>query len=111
MTSDEIHELQTARDKLRAQARCSGTTDETWSAFRAVRNRIKVIIGNAKRAFLNTAPSSNLRRFGGLSIELFTLAPGLFVQILISWITKFLRYSAMKNIEVLFVHFFFYHLV
>ena len=55
--SDEIRELQTTRDKQRAQARCRGT-DMTWTAFRAVHNRIKVVIGNAKRAFLNTALSS-----------------------------------------------------
>ena len=57
MASDEIRELQTTRDKLRAKARCSGT-DETWTAFRAVRNKIKVVIGKAKRAFQNTALSS-----------------------------------------------------
>ena len=57
MASDEIRELQTTRDKLRAQARCSGT-DETWTAFRAVRNRIKAVIGKVKRAFQNTALSS-----------------------------------------------------
>ena len=57
MASDELRELQTTRDKLRAQARCSGT-DETWTAFRAVRNRIKAVIGKAKRAFQNTALSS-----------------------------------------------------
>ena len=48
MASDQIRELQTSRDKLRAQIRCRGT-DETWTAFTAVRNRI---------AFLNTALSS-----------------------------------------------------
>ena len=84
MASDEIRELQTTRDKLRAQARCSGT-DEIWTSFRAARNRIKAVIEKAKRAFLSTALSkSDLRRFGGLSIELFTLAPGPLVQILIS---------------------------
>ena len=57
MLSDEIRELQTTRDKLRAQARCSGT-DETWTAFRAVQNRIKAVIGKAKRAFQNTTLSS-----------------------------------------------------
>ena len=57
MASDELRELQTTRDKQRAQARCSGT-DETWTAFRAVRNRIKAVIGKAKRAFQNTALSS-----------------------------------------------------
>ena len=49
------HEL--LLNKLRAQAHCSGT-DETWTVFRAVYNRIKVVIGKAKRAFLNTALSS-----------------------------------------------------
>ena len=57
MASDEIRELKAARDKIRAQARCSGT-DETWTALRAVRNRIKAVIGKAKRVFLNTALSS-----------------------------------------------------
>ena len=56
MASDEIRELQTIRDKLRAQTRCSGS-DETWTAFRAVRNRIKAVIGKAKRAFQSTALS------------------------------------------------------
>ena len=57
MASDEIRELQTTRDKLRTQARCSGT-DETWTSFRVVRNRIKAVIGKAKRAFPSTALSS-----------------------------------------------------
>ena len=61
MASDEIHELQTTRDKLRAQARCSGT-NETWAAFRTVRNRINAVIGRAKRAFLNTTLSSKRLR-------------------------------------------------
>ena len=61
MASDEIHELQTTRDKLRAQARCSGT-DETWAAFRTVCNRINPVIGRAKRAFLNTTLSSKRLR-------------------------------------------------
>ena len=61
MASDEILGLQTSRDMLRAQARCSGT-DETWTAFRTVSNRIKAVIGNAKRAFLNTALSSKRPR-------------------------------------------------
>ena len=87
MASDEIRELQTTRDKLRAQARCSGT-DDAWTAFRAVRNRIKAVIGKAKRAFQDTF-ESDLRRFGGLSIGLFTLAPGLFVQILIDQLNRY----------------------
>ena len=37
MASDEIREFQATRDKVRAQACCSGTY-ETWTAFRAVRN-------------------------------------------------------------------------
>ena len=49
--------MQTTKDKLRAQARCSGT-DETWTSFGAVRNRIKAVIGKANRAFLSTALSS-----------------------------------------------------
>ena len=57
MASDEIRELQTTRDKLRTQARCSGT-DETWTSFRVVRNRIKAVIGKAKRTFPSTALSS-----------------------------------------------------
>ena len=57
MASDEIRELQTTRDKLRTQARYSGT-DETWTSFRVVRNRIKAVIGKAKRAFPSTALSS-----------------------------------------------------
>ena len=61
MASDEIRELDTTRDKLRAQARCRGT-DETWTAFRTVRNRINAVIGKAKRAFLNTAFSSKQPR-------------------------------------------------
>ena len=50
-------ELQSTRDKLSAQAHCGGT-DETWTVLRAVCNRIKVVIGKANRAFLNTALSS-----------------------------------------------------
>ena len=57
MASDEMRELKTTRDNLRTQARCSGT-DETWTALRAVPNRIKAVIGKAKRAFQNTALSS-----------------------------------------------------
>ena len=56
MACDEIRELQATRDKLRAQVLCSGT-DETWTAFRGVRNRIKAVIGKAKRAILNIALS------------------------------------------------------
>ena len=65
MASDEIRELQTTRDKLRAQARCCGT-DETWTAFRTVRNRINAVIGKAKTEHFGTLLSrqSDLGRFG-----------------------------------------------
>ncbi|CAH3046379.1 unnamed protein product [Porites lobata] len=58
MASDEIREFQATRDKVRAQACCSGTY-ETWTAFRAVRNS-GAPAGTAEHhgTFLNTTLSS-----------------------------------------------------
>ena len=53
----DIRQLQAERDKLRLDAH-NATNDESWAAFRAIRNKIKMVIGKAKRSFLMTALSS-----------------------------------------------------
>ena len=52
-----IRELQTERDKLRTEAHRKAD-DESWAAFRAVRNKIKTVINKARRSFLVKALSS-----------------------------------------------------
>ena len=53
----DIRRLQAERDKLRLDAHIAND-DESWAAFRAIRNKIKVVIGKAKRSFFMTALSS-----------------------------------------------------
>ena len=55
---EEIKSLQNQRDLLRHKAR-SIKTQDTWQAFRDVRNRLKTRIKEAKRLFINTALSSS----------------------------------------------------
>ena len=57
LKSDEICKLQSERDVLRVRAR-KHKIEETWTAFRTIRNKIKSIISKAKRSFLVNALSS-----------------------------------------------------
>ena len=57
LKSDEIRKLQSERDVLRVRAR-KYNTEETWTAFRTIRNKIKSMISKAKRSFLVNALSS-----------------------------------------------------
>ena len=57
LKSDEIRKLQCERDVLRVRAR-KHNTEETWTAFRSIRNKIKSMISKAKRSFLVNALSS-----------------------------------------------------
>ena len=43
MKSDEIRKLQSERDVLRVRSR-KYNTEETWTAFRTIRNKIKSMI-------------------------------------------------------------------
>lgn len=56
--SDEIHKLQVVRDKLRHEAHKENSDDNSWVAFRAVRNKTKFVINKSKRQFVIKAPSS-----------------------------------------------------
>jgi hypothetical protein len=57
LQTDEIRHLQTERDRLRREVQKDGST-ETWILFRAIRNKIKTVIGKARRSFLAKALSS-----------------------------------------------------
>ena len=57
LKSDEIRKLQSERDVLRVRAR-KHNTEETWTAFRSIRNKIKSMISKAKRSFLVNVLSS-----------------------------------------------------
>ena len=57
LKSDEICKLQSERDVLRVRAR-KHKIEETWTAFRTIRNKIKSMISKAKRSFLVNALSS-----------------------------------------------------
>ena len=57
LKSDEIRKLQSERDVLRVCAR-KHNTEETWTAFRTICNKIKLMISKAKRSFLVNALSS-----------------------------------------------------
>ena len=57
LKSDEIRNLQSERDALRVLA-SKDNTEATWTAFRAIRNKIKSVISKAKRSFLVNALSS-----------------------------------------------------
>ena len=50
LKSDEILKLQSERDVLRVRAR-KHNTEETWTAFRSIRNKIKSMISKAKGLF------------------------------------------------------------
>ena len=58
MNSDELRKLQAERDKLRHEAHKENSDDDSWVAFRAVRNKIKSVINKSKRAFVINALSS-----------------------------------------------------
>ena len=57
LKSDEIRKLQAERDVLRVRAR-KHNTEETWTAFRTICNKIKLMISKVKRSFLVNALSS-----------------------------------------------------
>ena len=61
MADCEIREIQAERDKLEAKAHATNTK-EACDAFRNVRNKIKIVIGKTKRAFLMNALSSKRPR-------------------------------------------------
>ena len=50
LKSDEIRKLQSERDVLRVRAR-KHNTEETWTALRSIRNKIKSMISKAKGLF------------------------------------------------------------
>ena len=53
----DIRQLQAERDKLRLEAH-NKNNDESWAAFRTIRNKIKVVTSKAKRSFFLNALSS-----------------------------------------------------
>ena len=55
--SDQIRKLQVEREKLGREAH-KKNTDDSWDAFRAVRNKIKFAINKSKRSFITNALSS-----------------------------------------------------
>lgn len=57
MHSEEIKVLQAERNQLRTKTYDDNTQD-SWLAFRTVRNKVKAVINQTKRAFLSTALSS-----------------------------------------------------
>ena len=57
MNSDQIRKLQVEREKLRREAR-EKNTDDSWDAFREVRNKLKSVINKSKRSFITNALSS-----------------------------------------------------
>ena len=58
MNPDEIRKLQAQRDKLRQEAHKENSDDDSWVAFRAVRNNIESVINKSKRVFFINALSS-----------------------------------------------------
>jgi hypothetical protein len=58
MNANEIRKLQADRDRLRFEAHKTNS-DDSWKAFREVRNKIKSVINKTKRNFIKTALSSN----------------------------------------------------
>ena len=56
MNSDEIRKLQAEREKLGLEAH-EKNTDDSWTAFREVRNKIKSVINKSKRSFIANALS------------------------------------------------------
>ena len=57
MNSDQIRKLQAEREKLGREAR-EKNTDDSWDAFREVRNKLKSVINKSKRSFITNALSS-----------------------------------------------------
>lgn len=57
MNSDQIRKLQAERDRLGREAH-EKNTDDSWDAFREVRNKIKSTINKSKRSFITSALSS-----------------------------------------------------
>ena len=57
LQTEEIRQLQKERDQLRAEAHKKGG-ETSWAAFRDVRNKIKPVVGKARRSFLANALSS-----------------------------------------------------
>ena len=58
MNANEIRKLQEDRDRLCFEAH-KINSDDSWKAFREVRNKIKSVIYKTKRNFIKTALSSN----------------------------------------------------
>ena len=56
LRATDIRQLQAERDKRRSEAHHKNN-DESWAAFRTIRNKIKVVISKAKRSFLNALSS------------------------------------------------------
>ena len=57
LQTEEIFQVQKERDHLRAEAHKKGG-ETSWAAFRDVRNKIKSVVGKARRSFLANALSS-----------------------------------------------------
>ena len=57
LQTEEIRQLQKDRDQLRAEVHKNGG-ETSWAAFRDVRNKIKSVVGKARRSFLAIALSS-----------------------------------------------------
>ena len=57
MNSDQIRKLQVEREKLGCEAH-EKNTDDSWDAFREVRNKMKSAINKSKRSFITNALSS-----------------------------------------------------
>jgi hypothetical protein len=58
MNANEIRKLQADRDRLHFEAHKTNS-DDSWKAFRKVRNKIKSVINQRKRSFIKTSLSSN----------------------------------------------------
>ena len=54
LQTEEIRQLQKDRDQLRAEAHRKGG-ETSWAAFRDVHNKIKSVVGKARRSFLANA--------------------------------------------------------
>ena len=59
LQTEEIRQLQKEQDQLRAEAHKKGG-ETSWAASRDVRNKIKSVVGKARRSFLANALSSRL---------------------------------------------------
>ena len=57
LQTEEIRQLHKDRNQLRAEAHKKGG-ETSWAAFRDVRNKIKSVVGKARRSFLANALSS-----------------------------------------------------